>query len=263
MTTASTDSDHATMLLTQRFEDAPHGRVDPITTARYSEICHHMAELDLTVAHLLSPSHASTIADFEDSQQIDLLLARSVTLGAKTEQWNREHIHTLSRTNPQYPRRLLQTMGDASPPVIYYVGNIDLFYNVAISVMMPPEAPSEIYRYSNRLGQGLQRLGATIATRVMTEYDKTLVSASTGNDSAVIGMMDYDFRNIINERKFRGDLNSGRLLLMTHNCPDSATPNCPETNASRIIGSIAGRTMFVDPGPPPQWHWADLMQANT
>lgn len=254
----ATDSDYATMLLTQRFEDAPHARTEPLTTSRYSEVSKFVEEQDHTIGSLLSPGRGSIIDQLEDAEQIDQLLARSVTLGAKTEQWKTENIHTLCRTNPAYPRRLLQTMGDAAPPVIYYVGNLDLFYNVAIAIIMPPEAPSEIYRYAQRMGQGIQRIGGTIAARVMTEYDKTLVTSATGSDSAVIGIMDYDFKNIAHDRKFRSDLNAGRLMLMTPNCPDTATPNCPETSTTRIIGSIAGRTMRIDPGPPPQWHWADL-----
>ena len=258
MTTGNTDSDHVTMLLTQRFEDSAHSRIDPLTTSRYSEVLQHVVEHDREIGHLLSPSRGSIIDSLEDAEQIDQLLARSVILGAKTEQWSRENIHLLCRTNQSYPRRLLQTMGDAAPPVIYYVGNLDLFYNVGIAILMPPEAPSEIYPYARRIGQGVQRLGGTIAARVMTEYDKTLVNNATSADSAVIGIMDYDFKTIIADRKFRSDLNSGRIMLVTHNCPDSITPNSQETTTTRVIGSIAGRTMRIEPGPPPQWHWADL-----
>ena len=258
MTTGQTDSDHVTMLLTQRFDDAAHSRIEPISTSRYSEIVQHVIDHQRHIGHLLSPSRGSIIDQLDDAEQIDQLLSRSFTLGAKTEQWSRDNIHLLCRTNQSYPRRLLQTMGDAAPPVIYYVGNLDLFYNVAIAILMPPEASSEIYPYARRIGQGLQKLGGTTAARVMTEYDKTLINNTTSGDSSIIGIMDYDFKTIIADRKFRSDLNAGRLMLVTHNCPDSTTPNTPETNTARIIGSIAGRTMRIEPGPPPQWHWADL-----
>lgn len=252
-----TSDDHANMLLTQRLDDTTNQWVEPLTTVRYHEIRQLVESESHTVGDLLRASLSSLIQGLEDAEQIDRLLARSVSLGAKTEQLRRDGISITCCTNSRYPDRLRQAMGSNAPPALYHVGDIQLLETVDIALSLPEIMDKDTGRYVQRVVQGLQRIGGTFASPAQNTAQLDIIRALAGANSSLALIMDQDLTSLASNRRFRKAIDNGVALLTTPNCPGAAFPNCPHTDAVSIISAIPRHVMRIDVGPPPGWSLED------
>lgn len=257
-----TGPDQSVILLTQPMGELEKG-LEVLTTEELSALEDHVAAQGYNLGYILSPAGQHAFTDMPNAEQINSLLSRSFIVGMKAKQWTDHQITVLCRTNPRYPQRVLERMGQEAPPVLYCMGPAEIINDVQIAVRLPWEVGPDFHKYASQLGQGLQKLGAVTATGGDTYHEKTLIGTANSQTSTAVGIVRTGLIRAAAERAYKQAISRERVLLISAQSPENEEPPEPHDHhiTESIIHSISGRTMIAMDTIPPTWQWSDLMPA--
>ena len=115
-----TDNDKAVLVLTTRLGNPNRPSLPPIMWHRVSTRLRDAGLFPASLFHSLDP------IEEPERPRIQELLSDATTVLLDAEQLHDRGIRALPITNDDYPRRLIDRLGDNAPPVLFHVGDQDL-----------------------------------------------------------------------------------------------------------------------------------------
>lgn len=102
--------------------------VQPLTQSEYTSLVRCLVQFKMRPSDLLENERLSEVSQHSgiDRDRLAALLARGMQLGIATEEWHRNGVWVISRSDTDYPDRLKKHLKDKAPPFLYCIGSRSL-----------------------------------------------------------------------------------------------------------------------------------------
>ena len=130
----------ANILLSSQFSASGRGDPTPLTAIEYGRLARWMNENSFRPYDLFH-RFEEVLEQWQDpkgkitAERLKYLLGRGLAMGVALEKWQSAGIWILTRFDPEYPTRLKRHLGDATPPILFGVGNQGLLNSGGLAVV--------------------------------------------------------------------------------------------------------------------------------
>jgi predicted Rossmann fold nucleotide-binding protein DprA/Smf involved in DNA uptake len=109
----------------------------PLSLAEYSSLVRWLIGVKMRPGDLLQKENVTeaSMGSGIDRQRLELLLGRGVQLGFAVEEWQRNGIWIISRSDTDYPTRYKKHLQDKAPPLLFGVGDRSLLNGGGLGIV--------------------------------------------------------------------------------------------------------------------------------
>ncbi len=211
--------------------------VKPLTQREYSSVVKWLMDRDLRPASLLDREHTESLAieSVLDFERLTLLLDRGVQLGFAVENWHRNGIWVISRSDQDYPARYKLHLKDKAPPLIFGVGDRSLLMGGGVAVVGSRNVNSDGEEFSREIGELCAFNNLPVVSGGARGVDQIAMKAALDAKGVAVGVLADNLLKKSTERYARNAISDGRLLLIS--------PYHPE--ARFTVGTAMGRNKLI------------------
>lgn len=229
----------ATLLLTSYFSKASSEDAKPLTNAEWGRFALWLKEKSTTPADLLASEPKSLLNGWQDSRvntdRILRLLNRGHSLALAVEKWQRAGLWVITRSDPEYPKRLKQRLKTDSPPVLFGCGNNALLNMGGLAVIGSRNASNADLSYTEQIGAKAATEGVAVVSGGARGVDEAAMLGAMHNGGSVIGVLADSLLKAATSAKWRKGLMDGRMVLVS--------PFYPEAGFS--VGNAMARNKYI------------------
>ncbi|MGE4535321.1 DNA-processing protein DprA [Halomonas sp.] len=229
----------ATLLLTSYFSKPAKGAAKPLTPTEWGRFAQWLHETNHTPGDLLSHTAPWVLGKWSDEkisrERLEALLQRGSSMALALEKWQRSGLWIITRSDPDYPKRLKKRLKHAAPPVLYGCGNAELLNAGGLAVVGSRKAGNEDLTYARMLGAKANQAAVGIVSGGARGIDEAAMQGAIQEGGPVIGILSEGLLKAATSSQWRQGLMSGGLVL--------ASPYYPE--ASFNTGNAMGRNKYI------------------
>jgi predicted Rossmann fold nucleotide-binding protein DprA/Smf involved in DNA uptake len=200
----------------------------PLSLAEYSSLVRWLIEVKMRPGDLLQKENISeaSMGSGIDKQHLESLLGRGVQLGFAVEEWQRNGIWIISRSDTDYPARYKKHLKDKAPPLLFGVGDRSLLKGGGLGIVG-----------SRNVDQAGEAFTRQVAEFCANNQMPVVSGGARGVDqiSVTIGVLAENLLKKSVERSARHAIADGRLLLLSPYHP----------NARFTVGTAMGRNKLI------------------
>jgi predicted Rossmann fold nucleotide-binding protein DprA/Smf involved in DNA uptake len=163
------------------------------------------------------------------------LLARGVQLGFTIEEWHRNGIWVLSRSDKDYPARYRKKLKDSAPPILFGVGDRSLLDVGGLAVVGSRNVDYKGEEFTRDVAERCVKDGIAIISGGARGVDQTSMSSALECGGSVIGVLADSLQKKSLERKSRIAIQENRLVLISPFNP----------NARFTVGTAMARNKLI------------------
>lgn len=249
MTDALSQNTQAILLLTAPLTVARDAAGEPpLSPSDYSRLAVALRDAGLQPADLLTHTAAEVMAecgDVLDPGRLRRLLERGFLLSQAVERWRTRAIWVISRADPSYPHRLKARLGQATPPVLYGVGDVGLLERGCLAVVGSREADDEALAYARKTGAMCARLGCPLVSGGARGVDQAAMGGALDGGGHVIGVLADGLERAAVARDNRAPLMEGRLVLASPYDPSGGFTTGHAMQRNKLIYGLAEAGLVV------------------
>jgi predicted Rossmann fold nucleotide-binding protein DprA/Smf involved in DNA uptake len=232
----------AVLLLCGRF--AAREQIDPLDTREYSRVEELLAQRSLRPADLLDGDLDLSAAGL-DTSRIAHLLGRAMGLGLATERWANGGLWVISRSDPDYPSRLLQHLGRSAPPLLWGVGERNLPASVGIAIVGSRDVDEAGAKWAEDVAAAFVRDGITVISGGARGTDQIATATALNEGGRVIAVLPEGLGRPSVVGRYREAIFDGRLLLLSSVYPDAGFTVGNAMGRNKVIYGIAEAAVIV------------------
>lgn len=242
----------ATLLLTSYFSKASSEKTKPLTNAEWGRFALWLKEKSITPADLLVQDPAPLLQGWFDSrisaERIIELLNRGHSLALAMEKWQRAGLWVVTRSDPEYPRRLKQRLKTDSPPVLFGCGNKDLLNAGGLAVIGSRNASDSDLAFTDEIGAKAAIENIAIVSGGARGVDETAMLGAIRTGGAVIGVMADSLLKAATSSKWRRGLMDGHAVLVSPFYPEAGFSAGNAMARNKYIYCLADSSMVIHSG---------------
>ncbi len=229
----------ATLLLTSYFSKASRDDAKPLTNAEWGRFALWLKEKSTTPADLLVADPKALLNGWHDARisadRIVQLLNRGHSLALAMEKWQRAGLWVVTRSDPEYPRRLKQQLRTDSPPVLFGCGDKSLLNAGGLAVIGSRNASDADLAFTDQVGAKAATEGVAIVSGGARGVDEAAMLGAMRQGGVVIGVMADGLLKAATSAKWRRGLMDGHVVLVS--------PFYPEAGFN--VGNAMGRNKYI------------------
>lgn len=229
----------ATLLLTSYFSKATRDDAKPLTNAEWGRFALWLKEKSTTPADLLVADPKALLNGWHDARisadRIVQLLNRGHSLALAMEKWQRAGLWVVTRSNPEYPRRLKQQLRTDSPPVLFGCGDKSLLNAGGLAVIGSRNASDTDLAFTDQVGAKAAVEGVAVVSGGARGVDEAAMLGAMRQGGVVIGVMADGLLKAATSVKWRKGLMDGHVVLLS--------PFYPEAGFN--VGNAMGRNKYI------------------
>lgn len=229
----------ATLLLTSYFSKASRDDAKPLTNAEWGRFALWLKEKSTTPADLLVADPKALLNGWHDARisadRIVQLLNRGHSLALAMEKWQRAGLWVVTRSDPEYPRRLKQQLRTDSPPVLFGCGDKSLLNAGGLAVIGSRNASDTDLAFTDQVGAKAAVEGVAIVSGGARGVDEAAMLGAMRQGGVVIGVMADGLLKAATSAKWRKGLMDGHVVLLS--------PFYPEAGFN--VGNAMGRNKYI------------------
>ncbi len=226
--------------------------VRPLTSGEWGSFADWMKGRALTPARFVSGSVAELLEGWQDSKltvaRLSALLARGTALALAMEKWARVGIWVMTRSDPDYPRRLKRRLGGNSPAVLFGCGDRALLGGTALAVVGSRDCGREGLAYGEELGALAARNGCTVVSGGARGVDDAAMQGALAAGGAVVGVLAHGLLRACLGKRYRSWLMENRLVLVSPFNPEAGFNVGHAMQRNRYIYCLADAAVVVHSG---------------
>lgn len=216
---------HAVLLLTAHFSKAGKTDAKPLSNKEWGRFAYWLKNQELFPEDLLKGDVDQKLAGWVDSKitvaRIQALLNRGSALAVAMEKWTRAGLWVLTRSDPEYPRRLKVRLGNDAPPVFFGCGNRSLLAKGGIAVIGSRKTSDDDLEYSRRLGELTAHEGQSIVSGGARGVDEAAMLGALEAEGTAVGILSNDLLRAATSGKYRKYLMANNLVLLSPFYPEA------------------------------------------
>lgn len=229
----------ATMLLTSHFSPAASAGVKPLTNREWGKFAVWLNQHDAKPDHLLSAEADRLLKQWDDAKittdRILQLLGRGHSLALALEKWQRAGLWVVTRSEPEYPRRLKHRLKNQSPPVLFGCGNKALLNAGGLAVVGSRDAGEADLLFAENVGAKAAAESVSIVSGGARGVDETAMLGALNNGGSAVGILADSLLKAATGAKWRTALMQNQVVLLS--------PFYPEAGFS--VGHAMARNKYI------------------
>ncbi|NOX09382.1 MAG: DNA-processing protein DprA [Gammaproteobacteria bacterium] len=242
----------ATLLLTCYFSKASNEKAKPLTNVEWGRFALWLKDKNITPAELLVSDPKPLLMGWYDAQigekRILALLSRGHSLALAIEKWHRAGLWVVTRSDPEYPKRLKSRLQTNSPPVLFGCGNKALLNGGGIAVVGSRNASDADLLFTKQLGAKAAAQGIGIVSGGARGVDETAMQGAMQAGGNVIGIMADSLLRAATGVKWRKGLMAGNTVLVSPFYPEAGFNAGNAMARNKYIYCMADTSFVVHSG---------------
>lgn len=252
ISTTLSSTAQATLLLTSYFSKASSEKTKPLTNAEWGRFALWLKEKSITPADLLEQDPVPLLQGWFDSrisaERIIELLNRGHSLALAMEKWQRAGLWVVTRSDPEYPRRLKQRLKTDSPPVLFGCGNKYLLNAGGLAVIGSRNASDSDLAFTGEIGAKAAYENIAIVSGGARGVDETAMLGAIRTGGAVIGIMADSLLKAATSSKWRKGLMDGHAVLISPFYPEAGFSAGNAMARNKYIYCLADSSLVIHSG---------------
>ncbi|NEQ42299.1 MAG: DNA-processing protein DprA [Leptolyngbya sp. SIOISBB] len=209
----------------------------PLSLTEYSSLVRWLIGVNMRPGDLLEKE---TIAEASmgsgiDKQRLESLLSRGVQLGFAVEEWQRNGIWIISRSDANYPARYKKHLKDKAPPLLFGVGNCSLLSGGGLGIVGSRNVDQAGEIFTRHVAELCAHNCMPVVSGGARGVDQTSMNAALEAGGVTIGILAENLLKKSVERSARQAIADGRLLLLSPYHP----------NARFSVGTAMSRNKLI------------------
>ncbi|WP_368870670.1 DNA-processing protein DprA [Proteus mirabilis] len=242
----------ATLLLTSYFSKVSSETVKPLTNTEWGRFALWLKEKSTTPADLLITDPKALLKDWHDTristERIIELLSRGHSLALAMEKWQRAGLWVVTRSDPEYPKRLKQRLKTDSPPVLFGCGNKSLLNAGGLAVIGSRNANASDLAFTEQVGSKAAAEGIAIVSGGARGVDETAMLGAIKQGGMVIGIMSDSLLKTVTSSKWRKGLMDGHTVLVSPFHPEAGFNTGNAMARNKYIYCLADSSLVIHSG---------------
>ena len=242
----------ATLLLTSYFSRASSESAKPLTNAEWGRFALWLKEKSTTPADLLVAEPKALLQGWHDArisaERIIELLNRGHSLALAMEKWQRAGLWVVTRSDPEYPKRLKQRLKTDSPPVLFGCGNKALLNTGGLAVIGSRNASEADLAFTDQVGAKAAKEGIAIVSGGARGVDETAMLGAMKQGGVVIGVMADSLLKAATSSKWRKGLMDDHAVLVSPFYPEAGFSAGNAMARNKYIYCLADSSLVIHSG---------------
>lgn len=209
----------------------------PLSLTEYSSLVRWLIEVNMRPGDLLQKEDITeaSMGSGIDKQRLESLLGRGVQLGFAVEEWQRNGIWIISRSDADYPVRYKKHLKDKAPPLLFGVGDRSLLSGGGLGIVGSRNVDQAGETFTRQVAELCAYNQMPVVSGGARGVDQISMKAALEAGGMTIGILAENLLKKSVERKYRHAIADGRLLLISPYHP----------NARFTVGTAMGRNKLI------------------
>ncbi|MGV8075071.1 MAG: DNA-processing protein DprA [Syntrophobacteraceae bacterium] len=219
----------------------------PLTQAEYTSLVRWLISSKMRPRDLLQKDHladASTGADI-DRQRLESLLGRGVQLGFAVEEWQRNGIWIISRSDSDYPTRYKKHLKEKAPPLLFGVGDRSLLAGGGLAIVGSRNVDKDGEEFTQYIAELCAKNGMPVVSGGARGVDQIAMTVAVEAGGISIGIIAENLLRKSLERSVRHAIADGRLLLLSPYHPKARFTVGTAMSRNKLIYAMADYGLVV------------------
>ncbi|WP_280545993.1 DNA-processing protein DprA [Halomonas sp. 11-S5] len=242
----------ATLLLTSYFSKPAKGAAKPLTPTEWGRFAQWLHETNHTPGDLLSHAAPWVLGKWSDEKiprdRLEALLQRGSSMALAMEKWQRSGLWVITRSDPEYPRRLKKRLKHAAPPVLYGCGDAELLNAGGLAVVGSRKAGNDDLTYARKLGAKAAQAATGIVSGGARGIDEAAMQGAVQEGGPVIGILSEGLLKAATSSQWRQGLMNGGLVLVSPYYPEAGFNAGNAMGRNKYIYCLADAAVVVHSG---------------
>lgn len=241
-----TDDTKAVLLLCGVF--GKNSSAKPLTQTEYTALVHWLISVKMRPADLLKKNTLTDAAMGAkiNKQRLESLLGRGVQLGFAVEEWQRNGIWIISRSDADYPVRYKKHLRDKAPPLLFGVGKRSLLTGGGLAVIGSRNVDKEGETFTRHAAKVCALNGIPVVSGGARGVDTFAMTASMEAGGTTIGIIAENLLQKSLQRSARHAIADGRLLLISPYHPKACFTVGTAMARNKLIYAMADYGLVVN-----------------
>ncbi len=221
--------------------------VKPLSQTEYTNLVRWLINANLRPSSLLDPEYIKGAASGSglDEKRLDTLLGRGTQLGFAVENWQRNGIWVISRSDTDYPVRYKKHLKEKAPPLLFGVGDRSLLKGGGLAMIgsRNVDAKGEIFT------QSMAKLCAANQMPVVSGgargVDQISMETALEAHGTSIGILAESLLKKSLGKSFRKAIADNRLLLISPYHPEAPFATWAAMGRNKLIYAMADFALVV------------------
>ncbi len=209
----------------------------PLSLVEYSSLVHWLIEVKMRPSDLLQKETIieASMGSGIDKQRLESLLGRGVQLGFAVEEWQRNGIWIISRSDADYPMRYKKHLKNRAPPLLFGVGSRSLLEGGGLGIVGSRNVDQAGEAFTRQAAELCAYNHMPVVSGGARGVDQISMNTALEAGGVTIGILAENLLKKSVERSARQAIADGRLLLLSPYHP----------NARFTVGTAMGRNKLI------------------
>lgn len=219
----------------------------PLSQAEYTSLVNWLIRVKLRPADLLQKENiaeASNGARIE-RQRLESLLGRGVKLGFAVEEWQRNGIWIISRSDEEYPKRYKTHLKDKAPPLLFGAGDRSLLNGGGLAIVGSRNVDQDGEIFTREVAELCAANRMPVVSGGARGVDQIAMGAALEAGGITIGILAENLLKKSVERTARYAISDGRLLLISPYHPNARFTVGTAMSRNKLIYAMADYGLVV------------------
>jgi len=211
--------------------------IRPLTQTEYNALARWLNSEKMRPEDMLKSENIGSAAMGSgiNQERLKTLLGRGVQLGFAVEEWQRNGIWVISRSDKEYPTRYKKHLKDKAPPLIFGVGDKSLLHGGGIAIVGSRNIDADGEAFTRKTAELCVKNRMPIISGGARGVDQIAMVAALDEGGISIGVLADNLLKKSLERNARNSISDRRLLLMSPYHP----------YARFTVGTAMGRNKLI------------------
>ena len=219
----------------------------PLSLTEYSSLVRWLIRVKMRPGDLLQKENIAeaSMGSGIDKQHLESLLGRGVQLGFAVEEWQRNGIWIISRSDADYPARYKKHLKDKAPPLLFGVGNRSLLNGGGLGIVGSRNVDQAGEAFTRQVAELCAYNQMPVVSGGARGVDQISMTAALEAGGVTIGILAEKLLKKSVELSARQAIADGRLLLLSPYHPNARFTSGTAMGRNRLIYAMADYGMVV------------------
>ena len=236
--------------------------VKPLTQAEYNVLARWLISEKMRPENLLQNEIVGSAAMGSgiDQERLTALLGRGVQLGFVVEEWQRNGIWIISRSDKDYPARYKKRLKDKAPPLLFGTGDRSLLEGGGVAIVGSRNVDADGEAFTCQTAELCAYNTMPVVSGGARGVDRIAMTAALEAGGITIGVLAENLLKKSLERNSRNAIADGRLLLISPYHPNAHFTVGTAMSRNKLIYSMADYGLVVSADHKNGGTWAGVTE---